>query len=184
MTTTAAGPLAEQVARLNLRAALSELVERYLASLDTGNFDDTWARSFFTEDIELTFPVGSHQGIAGLAGFTRAIMGRWESTHHHGSGCLVVPDGEDRAGVRWSLIASHMHFGSPRPPAVSRCFQLGGRFDGTARNTPQGWRFERLRLRITWSSGAPPTEVSSVDDATLGPALGLHTTTQLEDDAP
>ncbi|MHC3458702.1 nuclear transport factor 2 family protein [Streptomyces flavovirens] len=162
----AAGPDA-RIAHLTDRAELGDLAERYLASLDTGTFDDAWARSLFTEDVELVFPVGSHQGRAGAAAFTRQIMERWDGTHHHGSSALVELDG-DRATVAWSLIASHLHFGSPRPPAASHHFQLGGRFDTSVRRTPHGWRFARMRLRITWSTGAAAAAVTSVDAETLG----------------
>ncbi|MCT4356200.1 nuclear transport factor 2 family protein [Streptomyces sp. Je 1-79] len=161
------------------RAALGDLAEGYLASLDEGTFDEEWARSFFTEDVELVYPVGSHRGIAGVPGFTRQIMDRWESTHHQGSPSLVVLDG-DRATVSWSLIASHLHFDSPRPPAASRYFQLGGRFDASARRTPLGWRFTRMRLRIIWSTGQVPAEVTSVAAETLVPGSGTRTSTRQE----
>lgn len=110
-----------RIARLADRTVLGDFAERYLASLDEGTFDDEWASSFFTEDIELTFPVGSHQGRVGAAAFTREIMERWDGTHHHGSPALVEIDA-DRATVAWSLIASHLHFDSPgrrRPRASS-----------------------------------------------------------------
>ncbi|MER7488622.1 nuclear transport factor 2 family protein [Streptomyces sp. NPDC126497] len=167
MTDASAAELDARIARLADRAALGDLAERYLASLDEGTFDDAWARSFFTEDVELTFPVGSHRGRAGVAAFTREIMERWDGTHHHGSPPLVELDG-DRATVAWSLIASHLHFDSPRPPAASRYFQLGGRFDTSVRRTPAGWRFARMRLRITWSTGPASAAVTSVDEGTLG----------------
>lgn len=175
--------LGAEIARLADLHALGRLVEGYLASLDRDVFDEDWARSFFTEDVALTFPVGAHDGRAGVEDFTRAIMDRWESTHHHGSTPLIDLDG-DRASVTWSLIASHIHFGSPQPPAASRCFQLGGRFDASVRRTSEGWRFERLRLRITWTAGSAHTEVTSVDAATLNTGDGPHITTQLEGSTP
>ncbi|MTE21009.1 nuclear transport factor 2 family protein [Streptomyces sp. TRM43335] len=156
----------EQVRALSDRALLGELVDRYMATLDRGVFDDDWAGSLFTEDVHLVFPVGSHRGVAGAAEFTREIMERWERTHHHASGCVIASDG-DLASVGWSLIASHVHFDSPPPPATSRYFQLGGRFDGTARRTPDGWRFESLKLRIVWTTGAVPPSVTSIDAKTI-----------------
>ncbi|MFD3567674.1 nuclear transport factor 2 family protein [Streptomyces sp. NPDC058671] len=186
------GELAAEVARLSDVAALNNLIDRYLASLDEGladtpsgsdaapgagsgtdsgsgsgsGFDEMWAASLFTEDVELVFPVGSHQGLAGADGFLRQIMERWSRTHHHGSLASVEPDG-DRAAVSWSLIASHVHFGSPVPPQPSAYFQIGGRFTGVARRTADGWRFARLRLRIVWSTGSPPGGVTEVDARTL-----------------
>ncbi|MFG3660151.1 nuclear transport factor 2 family protein [Streptomyces sp. NPDC047706] len=158
--------LAAEVARLADLAELQRLAGRYLASLDEGSFDEAWAKSLFTEDIEMTFPVGSHRGITGVGGFTTEIMARWGRTHHHGSDSSADLDG-DRAELSWSLIASHVHHGSPLPPDPSEYFQLGGRFTGSARRTPDGWRFGRLRLRISWTTGAVPRGVTQVDVKTL-----------------
>lgn len=158
--------LAAEVARLADLAELQRLAGRYLASLDEGDFGEAWAKSLFTEDIEMTFPVGSHRGITGVGAFTTEIMARWGRTHHHGSDSSVDLD-DDRAGLSWSLIASHVHHGSPVPPDPSEYFQLGGRFTGTARRTPDGWRFDRLRLRIVWTTGAVPRGVTQVDATTL-----------------
>ncbi|MFJ9686171.1 nuclear transport factor 2 family protein [Streptomyces bacillaris] len=170
------GQLAAEVARLSDIAALNRLIDGYLAGLDerlarsfpedgrpaASGFDAEWAASLFTEDVELVFPVGSHRGLAGADAFLGEIMERWSRTHHHGSLATVEPEG-DRAAVGWSLIASHVHFGSPVPPRPSEYFQIGGRFTGTARRTADGWRFARLRLRIAWSAGSPPGGVGEVD---------------------
>lgn len=171
------GELAAVVRRLSDIAALNNLIDRYLAGLDKGlaegGFDEAWAASLFTEDVELLFPVGSHQGLAGADGFLREIMERWSRTHHHGSLASIEPDG-DRAAVSWSLIASHVHFGSSVPPQPSDCFRIGGRFTGVARRTPDGWRFARLHLRIVWSAGSPPGGVTEVDARTLEAADSRH----------
>ncbi|MHC0432257.1 nuclear transport factor 2 family protein [Streptomyces sp. O3] len=160
--------LAAEVARLTDLVELEKLVGRYLASLDEGVFDETWATSLFTEDVEMTFPVGSHHGITGVGGFTSEIMARWGRTHHHGSDTSVdLGSDGDRAGLSWSLIASHVHHGSPVPPSPSEYFQLGGRFTGAARRTRDGWRFDRVRLGIVWTTGAVPKGVTEVDATTL-----------------
>ncbi|MFE9706236.1 nuclear transport factor 2 family protein [Streptomyces sp. NPDC005930] len=169
--------LAAEVARLSDVTALKDLADRYLASLDAGTFDAAWAGALFTDDVEMTFPVGSHRGSTGVDGFTARIMARWGRTHHHGSESTVEVDG-DRAEVGWSLIASHVHHGSPLPPDASEYFQLGGRFAGTARRTPDGWRFDRLRLRIVWTTGAVPAGVTRVDARTLDTRGGRSTPAQ------
>jgi hypothetical protein len=165
-TTPDLDALAAEVRRLSDLAMLVRLVDRYHASLDQGTFDHAWAMSLFTDDVELTFPVGSHRGIAGVPAFTAEIMARWGRTHHHGSDVSIDLDG-DRAAISWSLIASHVHFGSPLPPDATQYFQLGGRFTGLARRTPDGWRIDRLRLRIVWSTGAVPKGVTQVDAKTV-----------------
>lgn len=155
--------LAAEVRRLSDRLAVTELVDRYLHSLDADQFDDEWARSMFTPDVVLTYPVGSHQGIDGVAEFTAQIMRRWAGTHHLGGNCLVDLDG-DRAAVTWNLIAYHIHPGSPPPPASGHHFRLGGKFDGDVVRTPHGWRFQRLRLRITWTAGSAVTGIVSPEE--------------------
>lgn len=161
-----ADALAAQVARLTDHTELRQLIDSYLAGLDEGDFGEAWTKSLFTEDIEMTFPVGSHRGMADVGAFTGEIMARWGRTHHHGSDGTVRLDG-DRAELSWSLIASHVHHGSPAPPAPSEYFQLGGRFTGTARRTPDGWRFDRLRLRIVWTTGAVPGSVTRINATTV-----------------
>lgn len=152
---------ADVLRRLSDRVELCELVDRYLASLDEGVFDDAWARSLFTDDAELSYPVGSHRGTAGLVGFTADIMGRWQRTHHHGSNHLVSVAG-DAASLRWNLLAVHVPVGAPPPPASVDHFYLGGKFTAEAVRTTDGWRFRRLQLRVVWTSGSPAPEVPSI----------------------
>jgi hypothetical protein len=158
--------LAGRVRRLSDVSDLRDLVDRYLRSLDDGHFDDAWARSLFTADAVLTFPVGSHRGRDGLAQFTDGIMRRWARTLHHGSTCSAEVTGDD-AAVTWNLFASHVHAGSPPPPAPSDVFHLGGVFTAAAVRTVEGWRFRRLSLRITWAAGAAAGGVPPIDPRTV-----------------
>ncbi|BBA97257.1 hypothetical protein RVR_2914 [Actinacidiphila reveromycinica] len=99
---------ADALRRLADRMDVRELVDRYLAGLDEGRFDDTWARSVFTEDGRFEVPTGGHDGVAGMAEATAAMIGRWRSTHHLAAGHLVEIDG-DRARVRGSLVVTHLY---------------------------------------------------------------------------
>ncbi|WP_165495150.1 FAD-dependent monooxygenase [Actinomadura roseirufa] len=148
-----AGPPAE-IARLADRAEITDLIGRYTSSLDDGRFDDAWARSIFAEHAAVAFPVGGHEGVGGLADFTARFMGRWERTHHHATDHLVSLDG-DSADVRWNMLATHVHPSASRSAEGEAHFQLGARLGGTAVRTPDGWRFERLELRVVWTSGRP-----------------------------
>lgn len=173
--TGAAPSAADQLAvrRLTDRLDVVELVDRYLHSLDSHRFDDRWAEAMFTPDVVLTYPVGSHEGIAGVPAFTEQIMRRWAATHHLGGNCLVELDG-DRAAVVWQLIAYHRHPGSPPPPAAGDHFRLGGTFDADAVRTRHGWRFQRLRLRITWTAGSAVTGIASPEE-TVNHRIGRST---------
>jgi len=144
--------LAAEVRRLSDRAALADLADQYLRSLDEGTFDEARARSIFADDVTLSFPPGDHDGHVGVAEFTHGFMHHWDRTQHNVSHYLIELDG-DRAAIGWNVFAVHIHHGSPPPPAHSENFYLGGRFDGTAVRTYLGWRLQRLVLRIVWSAG-------------------------------
>jgi len=145
-------PISAEIRRLSDRTAVADLIDRYLLLLDDGAFDDAWARRVFADDVALEFPPGNHYGIDGVARFTSGFMGHWARTHHHASNYLIELDG-DRAAVTWSVIASHVHPGSPPPPASGMHFHLGGRFDGVAVRQSAHWRLQRLALRVIWTTG-------------------------------
>ncbi|MGW0702212.1 nuclear transport factor 2 family protein [Streptomyces sp. NPDC002867] len=156
--------MAHDSGRLRLladRMDVRELVDRYLAGLDAAEFDDAWARSVFTEDGRFQFVRGSHDGVAGMAAFTAAMMGKWQRTHHVAAGHLVEIDG-DRARVSGNLIATHLHphAATPRRPpettGTPEPFQVGDRFEGEAVRTDAGWRFTRLAFEVVWTHGTPP----------------------------
>lgn len=173
---TAPQPVPPEVRALVRRAELVELVDRYLNSLDTsfdrGGFDPGWAREFFTDDVTLTFPIGSHVGRTGADAFTAEIMRRWALTHHHAAGYVVDSEqvaGPHEAELAWNVIATHVHPDGPPPPAATPFFQLGGRFTGSAVRTQTGWRLRRLALRIVWMTGAPAPDVEiNVDQVASG----------------
>lgn len=136
------------------RVELQDLVDRYLTGLDDAEFDDDWARSVFTEDGRFEFALGGHEGVAGMAAFTAAMMGKWQRTHHVSAGHHVDLDG-DLAQVRGTLIATHLH----RDAVAAEPFQVGDRFEGEAVRTAGGWRFTRLAFEVVWSRGTPPGRV-------------------------
>ncbi|MFI6037301.1 nuclear transport factor 2 family protein [Streptomyces sp. NPDC051315] len=162
------------LSRLADRMDVQDLVDRYLAGLDEAEFDDAWARSVFTEDGRFQFPMGGHDGVAGMAEFTAAMMGKWRRTHHMAAGHFVEIDG-DRARVRGNLIATHLHLqeAAPQdPPGQSGAretlrapepFQVGDRFEGEAVRTDAGWRFARLAFEVVWTRGTPPGRVDIHD---------------------
>lgn len=165
---------ADPMRRLADRMDVQELVNRYLVGLDEAEFDDAWARSIFTEDGRFQFSMGGHDGVAGMAEYTAAMMGKWRRTHHVAAGHLVEIDG-DRARVRGNLIATHLHPQEPAPqkppgqsgahetPGAPEPFQVGDRFEGEAVRTDAGWRFARLAFEVVWTRGTPPGRVDIHD---------------------
>lgn len=160
------GP-ADRLQELADRADLAAVIDRYFLALDEGRFDQDCARSTFSDDVSLSFPPGDHDGIEGLADFTAGFMRHWARTHHHCANYLIDLDG-DRAAIGWHVFATHVHPGSPPPPAPGRLFHLGGRFSGAARRTPAGWRIERLTLQVSWTVGTGVASIAASMDRARG----------------
>ncbi len=134
------------------RLEIADLFEKYLSMLDDGSFCESNAGDIFTPDAMFAFPSGTHQGLEGLDTFTDRFMGHWALTHHIVGHCRVDV-GRDIATVTQSVLATHVHRDSPPPPKSGNHFQLGGRFDGTARRTAVGWRLCRLDFHVAWTVG-------------------------------
>ncbi|MFB7657728.1 MULTISPECIES: nuclear transport factor 2 family protein [unclassified Streptomyces] len=133
-------------------AAVADLVARYLVTLDDGELDDAWARSLFTEDARVAFPMSRHQGCAGLAGWHRASLAAFAATQHLGAPAVVTVTAE-RALFRANVLTTHVHHpGAGRPPL----FRAGTLAWGAARRTGAGWRIGELSFRVLFTEGEPP----------------------------
>ncbi|MGP3924123.1 nuclear transport factor 2 family protein [Streptomyces sp. 8N616] len=150
--------LHDQLQDLADRAEITDLADRYLLSLDAREFDEPWARSMFTDDIRAETPVGGHEGIDGMVKGVREALERFERTQHVGSNHVIRLDG-DRATVGLNAIMTHVHLDSTqalRGREPGELFVVGGRIDGEAVRTADGWRFRRMAIRVTWTTGEPP----------------------------
>ncbi|MFI7345272.1 nuclear transport factor 2 family protein [Streptomyces sp. NPDC049936] len=133
-------------------AVVAELVGRYLVTLDDEELDDAWARSLFTQDATVTFPMSRHQGCAGLAQWHRASLACFARTQHLGSPAVVSVTG-DSAVFRANVLTTHVHHpGQSRPPL----FRAGTLASGRARRTAAGWRIGELSFRVLFTEGEPP----------------------------
>ncbi|WP_409239864.1 nuclear transport factor 2 family protein [Streptomyces sp. PA5.6] len=131
---------------------VSGLLDRYLLALDTEELDDAWARTLFTEDAVVAFPLSRHEGIAGLARWHRAALENFARTQHLNSPAVVELTGAG-ASLRANLLSTHVHHpGGPGP----ELFTTGTSVTGAARRTPDGWRLTRLSFGLIWVDGVPP----------------------------
>lgn len=145
--------LRARVRLLDDRAALSALIDRYVVLLDTqdvNGFDESWPGTVFTEDVRLHFPIGTHEGIEGVAEFHHAAKQKFARTLHLSANHVVRLD-EDRASVRFHLIATHVHHDAGTP-----LFDIGGHYTGEAVRTPAGWRFREWGFHLDWAQGPGP----------------------------
>ncbi|GAA4096876.1 nuclear transport factor 2 family protein [Actinomadura miaoliensis] len=149
--------LDRRVRELADRAEITELVVRGFAAIDERQrdpagrpFDEAWARASFTEDVRFDFPPGSFAGLAGAPAIQNRIMDAFGATQHLAGVPLIELDG-DRARVRWDAVHTHHHREPERGLFVS-----GGYYEAEAVRTPDGWRFRRMALHVTWTTGEPP----------------------------
>ncbi|CAM3596554.1 nuclear transport factor 2 family protein [Nocardiopsis gilva] len=147
--------MSNQLRALTDRADITSLVDRWLASLDDRRFDAGWARSMFTEDIRSEDPMGEHVGIAGHLESMRKLLVMFERTQHVGMNHIIDLDG-DVARVRWNSINTHVLASQGGAEESERLFTSGGHFDADVVRTAEGWRFQRMSLHVTWTSGEPP----------------------------
>ncbi|MCL6672744.1 MULTISPECIES: nuclear transport factor 2 family protein [Streptomyces] len=143
-------------------AVVGDLLGRYLIGLDDGELDDAWARSLFTEDAVVTFPMSAHTGRAGLAAWHRASLAAFARTQHLGSPPVVDLDGE-RAVFRAQVLTTHVHRPGGQGPGGQgpggqgpALFRAGTLARGRARRTPAGWRMSELSFRVLFTEGEPP----------------------------
>jgi hypothetical protein len=134
-------------------AEISTLLDRYLIGLDEEKLDDAWARTLFSDDARVEFPMARHEGIEGLADWHRQALESFAGTQHLNSPAVVDLSGDERALLRANLVSTHVHH--PDTPG-DPLFVAGTLVHGEARRTERGWRLTELSFRLVWSTGSPP----------------------------
>jgi hypothetical protein len=135
---------------------VSTLLDRYLIDLDQRGLDDRWARSLFTEDACVEFPMSRHDGVSGLAEYHSQALAKFQRTQHLSSPAVVELNG-DEARLHANVISTHVHHPGTESPAAGHAslFVTGTRLVGTARRTGETWRLTRLCFELVWVSGSP-----------------------------
>ncbi|ORV87507.1 hypothetical protein AWC11_01145 [Mycobacterium interjectum] len=132
------------------RMALSDVVHRYAAHVDDGQFDSVV--TLFTDDAELLLPeppaalepVRSHRGREAIAGAVAAVAAVTRTEH-----AIVGEVYEDgpRPGAASGRVACVAHHWSRRgDEVVDAVWHL--RYDDDYRLTDAGWRITRRALTI------------------------------------
>lgn len=139
-----------QVQTLTDRAEITDLLDRYLRSLDDGVFDEAWARAFHTEDVTAEMPIGTVHGRAALLARIQGGMALFERTVHLGTNPVIELDG-DRATARGAQLSTHV-----LADGSGSVFISAGHADTTLVRTADGWRISETALRVAWTQGTPP----------------------------
>ena len=157
----------QQVQALTDRAEITDLLDRYLRSLDEGVFDEEWARAFHTEDVTAEMPIGTVHGRDALLARIRQGMALFDRTVHLGTNAVIEIDGE-RATTRGTQLSTHV-----LADGTGSVFISAGHADAELVRTAEGWRISASTLQVVWTQGPPPqvsvpTTVES--SSTTGPA--------------
>ncbi|MBT2367099.1 nuclear transport factor 2 family protein [Streptomyces sp. ISL-10] len=132
------------------RAEITDLLDRYLRSLDEGVIDEEWARAFHTEDVTAEMPVGTVHGRDAVLATVGRAMALFDRTVHLGAGPVIEIDG-DRATARGAQLSTHV-----LADGSEEVFVSAGRTDTELVRTTAGWRISATALRIAWTQGTPP----------------------------
>ncbi len=133
------------------KAEITELLDRYLRSLDERRFDEHWAREFFADDVRAEFPIGTVDGIGAMAAPTRTGVLKFDRTQHVGLNYLVDPAADGiSATVGWNQLNHHVH------PSGGEMFVSGTWCEADLVCTDIGWRISRMTMHVVWTTGRPP----------------------------
>ncbi|MEV6946914.1 nuclear transport factor 2 family protein [Streptomyces sp. NPDC051172] len=139
-----------QVQALTDRAEITDLLDRYLRSLDEGVFDEEWARAFHTEDVTAEMPIGTVHNRAALLARVRQGMALFDRTVHLGTNASIEIEG-DRATTRGAQLSTHV-----LADGTGSVFVSAGHADAELVRTAEGWRISASSLRVVWTQGPPP----------------------------
>lgn len=149
-----------QMQTLTDRTEITDLLDRYVRSLDEGVFDEEWARAFHTEDVTAEMPIGTVHGRDALLARVRQGMALFDRTVHLGTNAVIAIDG-DRATTRGAQLSTHV-----LADGTGGVFISAGHADAELVRTAEGWRISASSLRVVWTQGPPP-QVPAL--ATVGP---------------
>ncbi|NUP19947.1 MAG: nuclear transport factor 2 family protein [Streptomyces sp.] len=142
--------LQRQLRALTDRAEITDLMDRYLRSLDDGVFDDEWARAFHTEDVTVEMPLGTVHGRDALLARIQRGMALFDRTVHLGTNAVIELDGP-RATARGAQLSTHV-----LADGSGSVFISAGHADTELVRTADGWRISASSLRVVWTQGSPP----------------------------
>ncbi|RVU18925.1 nuclear transport factor 2 family protein [Streptomyces antnestii] len=164
--------LQRQVSALTDRAEISDLLDRYLRSLDDGVFDEEWARAFHTEDVTAEMPIGTVHGRDALLAHIRRGMALFDRTVHLGTNAVITIDG-DQATARGAQLSTHVladgSDGSDSSDGSDGVFVSAGHVDTRLVRTADGWRISASALRVVWTQGSPPRLPHDLTPTPSGP---------------
>jgi hypothetical protein len=147
MTTTPTDRIAERLQVLEDKEALSGLLTRGWRALDVKDWD-TWS-SCWAEDAQFDFgPWGVTRGRAAIRDVVIAAEQAYPAMQHHILNMHFEVDGDRATGIGYMWFVAIADATEP-----GRHLDLGGPYEWEFTRTGQGWRMQRQRLAVAWTSG-------------------------------
>jgi len=130
------------------RAAIAELITRYAALNDAGDWDALAA--LYTEDGRMSRPTAPDEFIDGRSAILAAFRSRPRRVSRHiVANVLVTLEGEARArATSQILLFTGRTADDGGPPLLSSAAPLVGSYEDTLAKTEAGWRFAERRGRL------------------------------------
>jgi SnoaL-like domain len=146
-TTTELDHLAQRVQVLEDKEALRGLLTRGWRALDVKDWD-TWS-SCWTEDAEFEFgPWGVTHGRAAIREAVIAAEDGYPAMQHHILNMHFEIDGDRATGIGYMWFVAVDDATEP-----GRHYDMGGPYEWEFTRTSQGWRMQRQKLAVAWTSG-------------------------------
>ncbi|MGC4946469.1 nuclear transport factor 2 family protein [Streptomyces sp. DT224] len=138
---------------------IATLISGFFRALDERRFEEGWAGAYFTDDLQVTTPVGTATGADAIR-LAEEAVNRFAATLHISSDVLVRPAPDARtADVTWNAHMTHVHRDSTlrsRGEGADPLFTVGGVYEARFRRMDEGWRATRVGVRAVWTAGEPP----------------------------
>ena len=126
------------------KATITELVTRYAALNDAGDWDAVAA--LYTEDGRMSRPTAPDAFIVGRAAILDSFKARPpRASRHIVANILVTLDGENRASATSQILLYSGAAAAGALPALSSSAPLIGSYHDQLLNTAHGWRFTERR---------------------------------------
>jgi len=137
--------------------AITEVVNRYFATLDERKLDVETMKGIFTTDAKIVRPHGSITvGPQAIGESHTENFSRFRATQHIGSGFILTLVSHTQAPFRRDLLAIHLWAEGQGHPAVDpneNYFLAGGVITGRATLFSGSWRIAEMANDVVWRRG-------------------------------
>ena len=137
--------------------AITEVVNRYFATLDERKLDVETLNGIFTTDAKIVRPHGSITvGPRAIGESHTENFRRFRATQHIASGFIITHVSDTEARFRGNLVAMHLWAegqGDRDAAPNENYFLAGGVITGRVTLLSDGWRIAEMANAVVWRRG-------------------------------